>query len=147
MESLFLVFFFGRGIADTAPAVNVAALHCAEYPVLEAVILALHIRQEVLGALSVGVTVRRTYGLHYGKLVLPCGSANLLFGSKGQGTYHRHLLVGQLGAGGKAADPPLGEQVHDEGLYSVIEVVAESDLVAAEFVCRVMESSAAHTGA
>ena len=99
MESLFLIFFYGRDPIYTAPAVNIGTFHSTEEPVLEAVVITFHFRKEVLGFLSVGVSVRRTDGLHNRKLVFAGGSAYLLLGSEHERSDNSDIFMSEVGTG------------------------------------------------
>ena len=88
--------------------------------------------------------VGRAGGFHDRELCLFCKVAYVLF----RHIYHRaddrHVAARQICDRVEHPYPSFKEKIEHEGLDNVIEMVPESDLVAAEAVCCVVQRAATH---
>ncbi len=139
----FLLFTVGRA----APAVNAGTPQRTEYPVLESVVGALHLVDEILGALTVGGSVHGTFRLHDRKPGTVHAAPYLVFRREDQRTYHGDVLAVEVGHRREAPDTPLREEVHDERLEDILVVMSERDLVATELLRGIVERTAPHSRA
>ena len=97
--------------------------HGAKQPLFEAFVFLFHGPEPILGPLAGGDPIHGAAALdHRQALVLYCLADVVLWG-KDHRPDHGQILAGKIGDRGKAADPPLVEQVHHKGLHRVVVVM------------------------
>lgn len=123
-----------------------ARAHCAEDLGFDIPLLVLHFPHPLLGPFPFGVAVHRAAGFDDGEVFPPHSLADLLFLGQDQRTDHGEILPAEIGYRGETAQPPLIEQVHDKGLHGIVLVVAQCQLVAAQFLGGIVQRTPPHFG-
>ena len=107
---------------------------------------------QIMGAIAVtlfsilsgGHAVRRAAAFDNGQLRTVHGASDSRFFAENKRTNKIQILAGKVALRGKAADLSAVEQVHQKGLYGIVKMMTERDLLAAGFFCHVVQNAAAH---
>ena len=106
-----------------------------------------HIGEELLDLVALARLVLRAGVFHDGQPQCRGGGSDLPLPTVNERPDLPHVRAGHIGHRLEAADAPFKEQTHQKGLHSIVVVMTEGELVAAEVVQRGVERAAAHLGA
>ena len=100
-----------------------------------------------LDLFSFGMTVLGTKILNKRQIVFAHKVTDILFLNVYHRANKRQVLTGKISYRQKRTEPPLVKEVKHKGLYDVVVMMTECELVTAKLLCRVVKNTAAHFGA
>ena len=129
------------------PAVDAAFLQGVQGLLPEGVVGAAAFPDELFGLLAHGHAVGGAAALDDGQALLPHGTLHLVFGGQQHGADEGQVPLGQVGDRRKAADAALPPEIHVKGLHSIVQMVPQRHLVAAQLLRGGVQGTPAQLGA